>query len=144
MRLVRFFKLLLLIIECLTFSVVFNVIYSSINQAGVPEIALMTPAALFPLMAVFIWLDSTRYRVYMPLFIAGKCVGIFSMLVLSFITGKISNIDIISTKAAPVRTLMYFYILSIVITIFLIIREKNPGGGIQSKEKNEENKLEVV
>jgi membrane protein required for beta-lactamase induction len=135
MRLARFFKLILLIFECLTFSVAFNVIFRSINQTGVPGIALMASSALFPLMALFIWLDSTRYKVYMPLFIAGKCVGIFSI-----ITGQVRNIDVISVDIAIVSTLFFSYILSIVVVILLIIREKNPGGGNQSEEK----KLEVV
>jgi len=35
------------------------------------------PSALFPLMALFILLDAKRYKVYLPLFIAGKSIGIF-------------------------------------------------------------------
>ena len=32
------------------------------------------------LMALFIWLDAVRYRVYIPLYIAGKCIGIFILM----------------------------------------------------------------
>ena len=38
------------------------------------------PMVLFPLMALFIWLDTNRYSAYLPLFTAGKCIGIFILL----------------------------------------------------------------
>jgi hypothetical protein len=56
-----------------------------IIQGDVPElltkIILAAPTALFPLMALFIWLDTDRYKEYLPLFSAGKCIGIFLLLV---------------------------------------------------------------
>jgi FtsH-binding integral membrane protein len=47
-------------------------------------------------MALFIWLDVSRYRAYMPLFISGKCISIFSLLgwFIVFVKGNI--IEVIS------------------------------------------------
>jgi hypothetical protein len=50
------------------------------NTSTFPLMAFASPAVLFPLMSLFLWLDAVRYRVYLPLFIAGKCVGIFALL----------------------------------------------------------------
>ena len=44
------------------------------------KILLAAPWALFPLMALFIWLDTDRYREYLPLFSAGKCISVFLLL----------------------------------------------------------------
>jgi hypothetical protein len=44
--------------------------------SSVPFLILTTPFALFPLMALFIWLDVEKYKAYLPLYLAGKCVGI--------------------------------------------------------------------
>jgi len=44
------------------------------------------PSALFPLMALFIWLDIDRYKVFVPLYLAGKSIGIFLELGWSIIS----------------------------------------------------------
>ena len=43
-------------------------------------LAFTSPGVLFPLMALFLWFDIYRYKAFIPLFIAGKCIGIFSLL----------------------------------------------------------------
>jgi len=55
--------------------------------------AFAVPGALFPLMAMFIWLDITRYNAYLPLYTAGKCIGIFSLIAFSVFSGGFSTID---------------------------------------------------
>jgi hypothetical protein len=44
------------------------------------NILLFAPGALFPLMAFFIWFDTDRYKAYLPLFSAGKCICIFLLI----------------------------------------------------------------
>jgi hypothetical protein len=139
MRLARFFKLLLLIFECFIFFAALNVFHLGINQAYIQGITYMASVSLFLLMAIFIWLDSARYKVYMPLFIAGKCIGILSLII-----GLVSTSDIIPADTATATGLLFFYILSIVLVILIILREKKYGGKNQSEEKNEEKKPEVV
>jgi uncharacterized membrane protein len=41
-------------------------------------------------MALFIWLDSQRYRAYLPLFAAGKCIWISTLLGWSIISGQVT------------------------------------------------------
>ena len=46
--------------------------------APFPLLSLVTPGALFFLMALFWLLDMPRYRVYGPLFLVGKGLGIIT------------------------------------------------------------------
>ena len=116
-------------------------VISSLNQAGLPHIAFAASAPLFPLMALFIWMDSARYKAYMPLFSAGKCIGFFSILGWSIIARQVRIIDVLSgsPKAKFESFLFYSYLFSMVV-IFLIIRDKILSG----KNQREEKKPEVV
>jgi len=138
MRKARFLKLVLLIFECLSFIAAFPVIKSSFGQASLPGIILMTSTALFPLMALFIWLDSTRYRVYIPLFLTGKCVGIFCLSCFSLFAGKVSIIDKSYNDMKIISALLFYYIFSMVFAILIFIREKNSSVENPSEEKKTE------
>jgi len=131
---------MLFIYECIIFLfIAATMVFRSIDQAGLPEIAFSASAALFPLMAMFIWLDNTSYRVYMPLFTAGKCIGVFSILGWSIIAGQVRIIDVLSggEKARIESFLLYSYLFSMVV-ILLIIRDKNLSDGNPSGEKKGE------
>jgi len=110
-----------------------------INQIGFPQITFAACAAMFPLMALFIWLDSARYEVYMPLFTAGKCIGVFSILGWSIIAGQVKISAVLSGTANIESFLLYSYLFSVVV-ILLIIRDKKLSGGNLNNERN----LEVV
>jgi hypothetical protein len=58
------------------------------TTSSIPWLAFAAPGVLFPLMALFIMLDVSRYKVYLPLFIAGKFACIFSLLSWSLIFGN--------------------------------------------------------
>lgn len=40
-------------------------------------------------MALFLLIDTQRYKNYLPLFIAGKCIGIFTMLLWSLASRRL-------------------------------------------------------
>jgi hypothetical protein len=50
------------------------------SETPFPWLALITPGALFFLMALFWLLDDTRYRLYYPLYLAGKGCGIVTFM----------------------------------------------------------------
>jgi hypothetical protein len=139
MRIVRLFRLILFIYEFINFLFVAAImVFSSINQAGLTQIAFGASAAMFPLMALFIWLDSTRYRAYLPLFTAGKCIGIFSILGWSIIAEQVKISSIFSGAANFESFLLYSYLFSMVV-ILLIIRDLH----LRDKNLSDEKKLEV-
>jgi hypothetical protein len=50
------------------------------GAAGFPWLVYAAPNALFTLMALFLWLNLSRYGTYLPLFLAGKIISLFSIL----------------------------------------------------------------
>jgi hypothetical protein len=50
------------------------------DGAGIfPWLVYAVPNALFPLMALFLWRQLSRYAVYLPLYISGKCIALASI-----------------------------------------------------------------
>lgn len=66
------------------------------RTSNVPWMIFSAPGILFPLMALFIWLDTSRYRAYIPLFITGKCIGIFTLLSWSVVFGRVTFVGLFS------------------------------------------------
>jgi len=58
-------------------------------EAGTPFpwLALITPGALFFLMALF-WLQDPRYGLFCPIYLAGKGFGVITFLLWLFFTGN--------------------------------------------------------
>jgi hypothetical protein len=72
----------LLIYECIRLLVLIWVFifFKPGDGAGVfPWLVYAVPNALFPLMALFLWRQFSRYAAYVPLYIAGKCVALASI-----------------------------------------------------------------
>ena len=63
------------------------------GESAIPWLAFASPGALFPMMALFLWIDIRRYKPYIPLYIAGKCIGIFSLLIFSVASGRFTMIN---------------------------------------------------
>lgn len=68
--------------ECIRLLVliwVFNVFLPG-DEAGIfPWLVYAVPNALFPLIALFLWRQVSRYGVYVPLYISGKCITLASI-----------------------------------------------------------------
>jgi len=81
MGIIRLFRPGLFVYECVRILLLaFTLVFILPETSAVPWLAFTASGALFPLMALFMWLDVDRYKNYLPLYIAGKCIGIFSML----------------------------------------------------------------
>ena len=81
MNIVRFLKPAVFLFECIKLMVISTILMMQGNEPGLLiKLILAAPGALFPLMALFIWLDTDRYREYLPLFLAGKCIGLFLLM----------------------------------------------------------------
>jgi predicted membrane channel-forming protein YqfA (hemolysin III family) len=80
MNIVRFLKPAVFLFECIKLGVSAILIIQGDVSGLLIKIILAAPGALFPIMALFIWIDTDRYREYLPLFSAGKCIGIFLLL----------------------------------------------------------------
>ena len=80
----RFLAAALFIYECLRLLllVVFLFIVPPLEGGTIgaffPYIVYISSNALFPLMALFVWLRPKEYRNYIPLYMAGKIIGVVS------------------------------------------------------------------
>ena len=53
-----------------------------------PHVIYLSSNALFPLMALFVWLRPDEYRNYLPLYMAGKIIGGVSFYVWEFFSAR--------------------------------------------------------
>jgi hypothetical protein len=78
MGIVRILKPGLFLYECVRILLTIYIMISLLpGMSSLPFLFLTAPFVLFPLMALFIWLDVLKYKTYLPLYLAGKCVGAF-------------------------------------------------------------------
>ena len=78
MKLISILKPALFIYEVIKLIIFVIILIIEINYSSI--FVMMFFAAhgiIFPLMALFLFLDAVRYKEYLPLFIAGKIAGIF-------------------------------------------------------------------
>lgn len=94
MRVSSIVKPSLFIYECLRIVFLFLVLVFQLSRLdAVLWLSFTANGVLFPLMALFLWLDISGYRPYLSLFIAGKCIGIFSLLGWSIIFSRVTMIE---------------------------------------------------
>ena len=53
-----------------------------------PHVIYLSSNALFPLMALFVWLRPDEYRNYLPLYMAGKIIGGVSFYIWEFFSAR--------------------------------------------------------
>jgi len=93
MKITKLIKGGLFIYECIRVVLIAFVLYlQGIGGLSV-KVIYTAPCALYPLMALFIMIGANRYKVYVPLFIAGKCIGVFMLLGWSIITRQVTMIE---------------------------------------------------
>jgi len=94
MRKIKLVKAGLSIIECIRIFIlaVFLLIYGYEKGFSL-EVAFIGPTVLFLLMALFIMLDTDRYKAYIQLFTAGKCINIFIILGWFILTAQVTIVE---------------------------------------------------
>jgi hypothetical protein len=91
MGLIRFFKIGLFIYECIRILLLALILIIKGTDSGLLiRMVFAAPSALFPLMALFILLDTNRYKAYLPLFLAGKSIGVFLEALWSIISIRVT------------------------------------------------------
>lgn len=74
-------------------------------------------------MALFIWLDTERYKAYLYLFAAGKCIGIFALLGWSIISMQVTMIGSFLGIAVIAELLLFCGDLFAIAAVLLIIKD---------------------
>ena len=99
MRLASFLKPGLLIYEVLKAVIFATVMVLQAQNAQIFTLVVFAvQGTLFPLMALFLCVNTLRYREYLPLYMAGKIVAVFTIMSWSLFTQKASTLgDFISS-----------------------------------------------
>ena len=93
MKIIKLIKCGLFVYECIRIVLIAFALYLQRSGGFSVKVIYTAPCALYPLMALFIWIDANRHKAYVPLFMAGKCIGIFMLLGWSIITRQVTMIE---------------------------------------------------
>lgn len=103
------------------------------GSLGAHAIAFAAPQALFPLMALFSWLDPVRYAPYSALYAAGKAISVVSIgaWLVASAQDALMAIGLGNTLVilfAAVSAIVLFYdLLSAVLAIYLVSLDAGTG-----------------
>jgi len=92
MSLIRILKPGLFIYEIIRLLILVFILYR-VDQTESINLIYSAPAALLPLMALFIWLDAGRYKAFLPLFLAAKSISIFIIAGWCIASKQVTMID---------------------------------------------------
>jgi len=138
MRIIHLIKPALFIYECLRIMILAVALVINSNSSNIfGQLVYAAPSALFPLMALFIWLNQEHYRAFIPLFLAGKCIVFITSLVFSIISGQVTIIG----RLLDFDLVFIFDILAIIAAL-LIYRDNKKITEIKAIADTEEVKCE--
>jgi hypothetical protein len=121
MLLIRILKPALFVYECIRIvALTFILIYLFYGTSSVTWFAFTAPGALFPIMALFLWIDTANFKAYIPLYIAGKCIGLFSLALWSVMSKQNMIIGWNYLFYIPPETAILFGDLLALAAIFII------------------------
>jgi len=122
MKISGFFKFILFLGECVRITAL-TTTYTFLQPPGYnsfPWIVFAASGALYPLITFFYWFDSGRFKSYVTLYLAGKCVNISSLLGwLIIIKRGTMNVILLGTGYYTGIILLIADILSILIVLLI-------------------------
>ncbi|MCL2759197.1 MAG: hypothetical protein FWD22_03205 [Treponema sp.] len=140
MNIVWLIKPGLFIYECIKIIVIATLlIMQSREPAFFIKLILAAPGTLFPLMALFIWLDTSRYKAYLPLFAAGKCVGIFILMGWFIVSRQVTMIGSLFNAAMYIEMILLSGDLFALAAVLLIMNDLKISTEIPAISEVEEN-----
>ena len=143
MRTIQLIKPALFLYECLRIMILAAVLVLRSNENDfLGRLAYTAPSALFPLMALFIWLDSQRYRAYLSLFAAGKCIVISTLLGWSIVSGQVTMVGRFMGAAVFAEAVLLSGDLLSIAAVLLVYKDNRKNSEIETVTTTEENKCE--
>jgi len=81
MKLISLLKPLLFVYEVIRIIIIAILLILKANDSSQQMMMIFAvQGAIFPIMTLFLCLNTVRYREYIPLYIAGKAIGVFAIL----------------------------------------------------------------
>jgi len=131
----RLHRTVLCVYECVRLAYVIGAfaLLQPEGAASFPWLALVTPGALFALMALFWRLNMARYRSYGPLFLAGKVLGIITTMFWIFFVKSSMIRELMMSDVALflVPGIVFFLVIGDVLSVWLVVAmiKSKPDGG---------------
>lgn len=95
MGIISFIRPALFIYETVRILILALIVMFVLPEANaVTWMAIASPGALFPLMSLFLWIDIKRYKEYLPLYLAGKYIGIITIIIFSIVSRRLTIINV--------------------------------------------------
>jgi len=117
-------RTVLCVYECmrLAFLVGAFVLVQPEGETPFPWLALITPGAMFLLIALFWRLNMARYRVYGPLFLAGKGLSVITAMFWLFFLKSYMIGELLLHEAAffIVPGIVFFLMLGDILSVWLV------------------------
>jgi hypothetical protein len=124
MELFRPLRTALCVYECmrLAFLIGAFVLLQPAGEITFPWLALITPGAMFLLMTLFWRLNVVRYRVYCPLYLAGKGLSVITTMFWIFFIKSYMIRELLFFGAALyiVPGIVFFLILGDILSVWLV------------------------
>jgi len=137
MEVFRFHRTALCVYECarLAFVIGAFVLLQPEGTAAFPWLALITPGAMFLLMALFWRLNIDRYLSYRPLYLAGKGLGVITTVLWIFFVKSFMIRGLFLSDAALflVSGIIFFLVIGDILSgwlVFTMIKNTSGGGDI--------------
>ena len=135
MQVFGFHRTALCIYECLRLAFLTGafVLLQPAETASFPWLALITPEAMFLLMALFWRLNMDYYRSYGPLYAAGKALSIITTTFWLFFTksSMINEVSLYNAAMFLIPGIIFFLVIGDALSIWLVIAviKSKSGGG---------------
>ena len=122
----RLKRLILLVYEALRLAFMIRVftVLRPEGEISFPWLALITPGAMFLLMALFWLLEKTTYSIYRPLYIAGKGFSLITVIIWIFLLkgDMIGKMFISSALIFITPGIISFMLLGDFISVWLVMK----------------------
>jgi hypothetical protein len=143
MKAIQLIKPGLFLYECMRIMILAAILILRSSESDIlGRLAYTAPSALFPLMALFIWLDSERYRAYLPLFAAGKCIVISTFLGWSIVSGQVTMIGRFLGAAVFAEAVLLSGDLLTIAAVILVYKDNRKNSEIKAVTTTEESVCE--
>ena len=135
MEVFRLPRTALCVYECLRLAFVTGVLVllQPAGTSSFPWLALITPQAMFLLMALFWRLNMARYRSYGPLYTAGKALSIITTTFWLFFIKSSMIRELFLSDAAMflIPGIIFFLVIGDILSVWLVITviKSTNGGG---------------
>jgi hypothetical protein len=126
----------LFVLECARFSFMTGVLTVLNPDTAFPWMVYAVPNALFLLAAMFMWLNSSKYGVFDPLYISGKAMSLFSIIGWNVFSRWAGSAYLNKTRFSYRASAIIFFcdLFSLLAVVLIMVKKR---GNIEASQQEE-------